>query len=169
MAQVTLKSTPITNRDATPPVINDGRLEKSALRMAIGSVTANADDSIGSKYVICSVPSRAMVREVLLTCPAATSGAADIGVYRTTGDGGAVVDVDLFASATSIASALSQSNVTNESTTYTIAKRQQALWEAAGMTSDPGGNLDIVITLTAAITANGGAIGLEVKYVDNGN
>lgn len=169
MAQVSLKSGPITNRDAVPQVINDGRLEKGALRVAIGSVTAGADDSIGSKYIICSVPATAMVREVLLTCPALTSGAADIGVYRTTADGGAVVDVDLFASAQSVATALNRSDVTNKSTNYGIANRQKPLWEAAGLTSNPGGNLDIVITLTAAITANGGATGLEVSYVDNGN
>lgn len=169
MAVVTLKSGPVTNRDAVPQVINDGRIERGSLRSAIGHVTANSNDSIASKYVILSLPATAMVREVYLTCPAATSGTADIGVYRTTADGGAVVDVDLFASAQSIASALLRTDVTNESTNYTIDKRQQPLWQAAGLTSNPGGNLDIVITLTAAITANGGAIGLEVGYVDNGN
>lgn len=167
MALVTLKSGPITNRDAVPQVINDGRLERGSLRSSIGSVTANNNDNIGSKYILATVPATAMVREVLLTCAALTSGAADIGVYRDTGSGGAVVDVDLFASAQSIATALSRSDVTNESTTYTIAQRQLPLWQAAGLTSNPGGNLDIVATLTAATTA-GGLIGVEVQYVDNG-
>lgn len=169
MAVVTLKSATITNRDATPQVINDGRLERGALRSTVGYVTTAADDSIGSKYILASLPSNAMVRGVLLTCPADTSGAMDIGVYRNTKDGAAAVDAAFFASAKSIATALERSDVTNESGTYTLDKREQPLWQAAGLTSDPGGTLDIVGTLTAAVTANGGKLGLEVQYVDNGN
>ena len=167
-AVVTTKSTAITNRDATPPVINDGRLERSNLRNAIGSVTAVNGDSIASKYILASVPSTAMVRKVLLSCAAITSGAGDIGVYRNTKDGGAVVSVALFASAQSIAAALTNSDVTNESTTYTIDKREQPLWQAAGLSADPQTTLDIVMTLTAATTA-GGLLGIQVDYVDNGS
>jgi hypothetical protein len=167
MAVVTLKSTVITNRDATPQVINDGRLERGSLRRSAGYVTAGAADSIASKYALVSLPSTAIVAGVILSCAALTSGAADIGVYRNTADGGAVVDVDLFASAQSVATALVKSNVTNESGNYTLALQEQPLWQAAGLTANPGGSLDIVITLTAALTA-GGLIGLEVYYVDNG-
>jgi hypothetical protein len=168
MAVVTTKSTPITNRDAVPSVINDGRLERATVESAIGSVTAVNGDSIASKYIFASLPSSAMVRAVLLTCGAITSGAMDIGVYRNTRDGGAVVDADLFASAQSIAAALNRSDVTNESTTYTAAVREQPLWQAAGLTSDPQTTLDIVGTLTAATTA-GGLVGLEIQYADNSN
>jgi hypothetical protein len=166
-AVVTTKSTTITNRDSTPPVINDGRLERGSLRSSIGYVTAANGDSIASKYILASVPTTAMVRKVLLSCTAITSGAGDVGVYRNTAAGGAVVDVDLFASAQSIASILNNSDVTNESTNYTMALREQPLWQAAGLTADPGGTLDIVLTLTAATTA-GGTVGVQVEYVDNG-
>lgn len=167
MAVVTTKSTVITNRDATPAVINDGRLEKGSLRSSHGYVTAVNGDSIGSKFVVASVPSTAMVRKVLLSCVAITTCAADIGVYRNTADGGAVVDVDMFGSAVSLASALNNSDVTNESTTFTVAEQEKPLWQAAGLTSNPGGSLDIVLTLTAA-AGSGGVVGLAVEYVDNG-
>lgn len=167
-AVVTTKSTAITNRDATPAVITDGRLERASMRSCIGSVLAVNGDSIGSKYILASVPSTAMVRKVLLSCVAITSGAGDIGVYRNTKDGGAVVDADFFASAQSIASILNNSDVTNESTIYTIDKREMPLWQAAGLTADPQTTLDIAITLTAATTA-GGLVGAQVEYVDNGS
>jgi len=168
MGVVTLTSTQIANRDAVPAVINDGRLSKGALRSAYDSVTAGSADSIASIYTMVSVPTTAMVRAVLLSCGAVTSAAADIGVYRTTADGGAVVSVALFGSAVSLASALTNSDVTNESASYTIAKRKQPLWQAAGLTSDPGGHLDICLTLTAAATASAD-VGLLVEFVDNGN
>ena len=168
MAVVTLKSAVITNLDAVPSVINNGRLEKGAIRSSIGFVGVTSGDSIGSKAILASVPSTAIVRDVLLSCGAITSGAADIGVYRTTRDGGAVVDVDLFASAQSIATALNKTNVINESGNNTIAKQNQPLWQAAGLTSDPGGELDIVATLTAAAAASAD-LGIDVKYCDGGN
>lgn len=171
MAVVTTKSTAITNRDATPRVVTDNRIAAAVSKAAQGYVSAVNGDSIGSKYIVVSVPSTAIVQQVLLTCTAITSGAADIGVYRPTaidGTAGAVVDADFFASAQSIATALNNSDVTNESTTYTLDKRDQPLWQATGLTADPGGNLDIALTLTAAAGADGKA-GLVVFYVDGGS
>lgn len=167
MAVVTTKSTPITNRDATPAVINDGRLERGSLRSSIGSVTAVNGDSIGSKYILASVPSTAMVRKVLLSCAAITTCAGDVGVYRNTADGGAVVSAAFFGSAVSLATAVFNSDVTNESGTYTIDLREKPLWQALGLAANPGGTLDIAVTLTAA-AASGGLVGAQVEYVDNG-
>lgn len=168
MAVVTTKSTTITNRDAVPQVINDGRLERGTLKSAVGSVTAANGDSIGSKYVLASLPSTAMVRQVLLSSAAITSGAANVGVYRNTRDGGAAVSASLFGAAVSIASAQSNVDITNQSGTNTIALQEQPLWQAAGLASDPASPLDIVVTLTAATTA-AGLVSLKVTYVDNGS
>lgn len=170
MAVVTTKSTVITNRDATPAVINDGRLAKGGLISAFGSVAVGAADSATSKFILASVPSTAMIRQVLASAPAGmTTLAGDVGVYRNTADGGAVVDVDLFGSAVSFATVLSNSDITNESTNYTTALQEQPLWQAAGLTTDPGGTLDIVVTVTTANTGVAGRLGLNVIYVDNGN
>ena len=181
MAVVNLKGTAITNRDATPQTINDGRLERGILKSAVGSVTCGAADSgntaysTGSTYVLASLPSTAMVRNVLLSCAALTSGVVSIGVGRNTKDSGGTAyplvigatATALFASAQSVASALSKSNVTNQSGNYTLTKQEQPLWQAAGMSADPGGTLDVVVLVTTALTA-GGLLGLEVQYVDNG-
>jgi hypothetical protein len=168
MAVVTTKSTTISNRDAVPQVINDGRLERGTLKSAIGSVTAANGDSIGSKYVLASLPSTAMVRQVLLSSAAITSAAGSVGVYRNTRDGGAAVSAALFANGASLASVQSDVDVTNQSGTNTPALQEQPLWQAAGLAADPGSALDIAITLTAATTA-AGLVSLKVTYVDNGS
>jgi hypothetical protein len=54
---------------------------------------------------------------------------------------------DFFATAIDCASAVAPTDVTNESGTYTIDKRNQPIWQAVGLTTDPGGYFDIVATV----------------------
>ena len=165
MGTSSLKSAAITNRDATPKVATNARIYGASLLSAVGFVTAAAADDAASRYRACALPSNAVVRAVYLSSVAqGGSGAVDVGVYRATADGGAAVSAALFGSAVSVVSAVSRLDVTNESTNYTAANREKPLWEAAGLTSDPGGELDVVIAPTAALTT-GGAIGVEVQYV----
>lgn len=164
MVTEALKSAVITNRDATPLVLSNGVLARSALKEAIGSVTTTTGKTTGSKYILCQVPSNARVSQVLISCAAmSTSTALDVGVYRNTVDGGAVVLAALFGSAIDVSGALSNSDVTNESTSYTLDKQEMPLWQAAGLTVDPLSALDIVCTSTATITA-GGLLSLKVRY-----
>lgn len=169
MAVVTVKSTTISNRDNVPPIINDGRLERGSLRSSHGYTTATNGDSATSKYILASVPTTALVRKLLFSCAnLGASSAVNVGVYRNTKDGGAAVSASLFASAQATSAALSNSDVTNQSGSYTLDKQEQPLWQAAGLTSDPGGTLDIVATVSVAIAATG-LIGAVTEYVDNGN
>lgn len=159
----TRKSTQITNRDASPAVINNpnsGPVNRAV--SAFGKLTAVASDASGDIYRLFEVPTNIRVDSVRLWCAAlAGSTAGDVGVYRNIRDGGAVVDADFFASAQSFASAVNGTEISNESTVYTIAKREQPLWQAVGLTSDPGGTFDICITLTATVNT-GGDIGLAL-------
>lgn len=168
MAVVTVKSAAITNRDASPPVINNGRVERGGLKSSIGLCAFASGDSIGSKAILASIPSSAFVRDVVIECDAITTCAADVGVYRNTVDGGAVVDADFFASAQSLASALKRTSIIDESGVNTKANQQLPLWQAVGLTSDPQTTLDIVATLTAA-AGSAGSISADVIYVDGGN
>lgn len=178
MAIVTTKSAVITNRDAVPSVINDGRLERSNLKSAIGSVAVGAADSATSYFPLVSVPSSAMVRRILATVPAGmTTLAGNIGVFKNTRDSGGVAlgteantsSGTLFASAQSFATVLNGSDVTNESTTYTTDKREMPLWQAIGLTVDPVTTFDIGVTVTTANTGVAGRLGLEVLFTDNSN
>lgn len=164
MATEALKSGPITNRDATPPVLNNSSADKNRLVEATGHVTTTSSVTSGSTYTMVTVPSNARISQILVSCAAmAGSSAADLGVYRNTADGGAVVDADFFATAIDLSSALTNSDVTNESATYTVAKQQQPLWQALGVSADPNTTYDIVFTTTATINT-GAALGIKVRY-----
>lgn len=164
MALENLKSTQITNRDATPPVLNNPATEAAFLREKIATITPTDAASISSTYRMVEVPSNARISELLFTAGAMTAGAFDIGVYKCVRDGGAVVDQDFFASAVNCSTAVAQTDVTNESGTNTLAKQAQQLWEAVGASEDPKSAYDIVLTATTAVTT-GAAVALKAKYV----
>jgi len=152
------KSTQITNRDSTPVVLNTATLGPVAKAFnAVGKITAvGTTDGSGDVYRFFEVPTNARVDSVRLYCAAlAGSSAMDVGLYRNTRDGGAVVDADFFASAQSLASALTGTEISHESTVYTLAKREQPLWQAVGLSADPGGTFDVCGTLTATVNTGG--------------
>lgn len=157
MAVSHLKSAGITNRDATPRVIANPNANGGVLHGAVGVCTALAADDIGSTYRFFQVPSNATMHALRLTAAdQGNAGDIDIGLYKTIADGGAVVDADFFASAVDInAAALADVNVLVESAVNTNAKSEQPLWQAVGLTADPGGFFDVVATLTEASQSGG--------------
>ena len=160
----TLYSTKMTNDRATPRVPNASFTDKGILRTSRGSVTVTSGQTAPSVYHLVGVPSNARVVSVKLNNPAGSASSAfDIGVYRHPNDGGAIVSQALFGSAVACTTANVDLDVTGESTTYVNAKREQPLWQAAGLTSDPGGELSIVATSTATNAATF-SIGLEVQW-----
>lgn len=154
MAVVTVKSSLITARDSGgKSTLSTGprRLYDQA-----DTVEVTNGDSIGSKFILGSVPSSASMRELTVLCDAITAAAADVGLYRTTQDGGAVVDADLFGSAVSLATAITTgTNILHESGVLDIANLAKPLWQILGLSTDPQVMYDVVATLTAAATATG--------------
>lgn len=165
MAVVELKSGSITNRDASPQVKNDAAVVQGIVRSVVGTLEATAADSIGSTYRMFEVPSNARMHELRIFCDdQGTAGDADVGLYRTTADGGAVVDADFFASALDVnAAALADVDILHESGVFGLEDAEKPLWEALGLTSDPNVMYDVVLTLTEASTA-GGTITLRGLY-----
>lgn len=165
MATVSLNSTQITNRDASPREASNSRLVKAQVYSSIGYLESSAADDIGSTYRLCQVPSNARLSRVMLSCDSSGSvGTADIGIYQTTANGGAVVDADLFASAQALTTALEQADVLLESDEYDISEMEKPLWEVLGLSEDSHREYDVVMTLTAA-TESAASICLEVLYV----
>lgn len=152
MAVVTKKSGPVTDRDSTPRVPVNGNLAGGFVKSWVGTIETTGTDSATSKYIMCAgVPSNARILRVLLSCDGNnTSGAMDIGVYKSTADGGAAVDADFFASAQAIGTALTNSDVTHESGVYGIEDVEKPLWQALGLTADPNLLYHIVCTITTA-------------------
>lgn len=165
MAVVNTKSSVITNLDATPVVKCKPSLAGGELHELVGTVAVANGDSIGSTLRFGRIKSSARVSTIKLYCTAVTSAAMDVGIYRTAGDGGAVVDADLFASAQSIATAITTgTEIQHESAVTTVDELEKELWEMLGLTEDPNVFYDIVGTLTAAATA-AGSVQLKVQYV----
>jgi hypothetical protein len=176
MAVDHVKSTPITNLDATPRVQNTaGEGAAAVLKHVGGYATAVASSSADATYQLVRVPSNAKIKMIVFESEAQTAGKFDLGVYYST-DGSsassaasllaaAAIDQDLFASVIDCASAVARTDVTNESGSYTLDERDMPLWEAAGLTSDPGGNFDIVATVkTTAVTTGTGKFGIDVFF-----
>lgn len=177
MGTSALKSAPITNSDATPVVPNTtGEGAPGYLRGAYGFVTAVAADAAGSTYQLVRVPSNAKVASLQFQSEAQGAGAVQLGLYYSTSkvDGtspslqGTVIDAKFFSDQFSIAAAvLPGEKVFNTGGSNTPDKRNQPLWQAAGLASDPGGFFDIVATVnTTAITTGTGRIGAYVSFVD---
>ncbi len=166
MAVVAVKSTQITNRDASPRVFNNSRVANALKEFTIDSFSIANTDSIASTYRVVSIPSRAVVIAVRISAPdIGTTTAADVGLYRTTLDGGAVVDADFFASAVSLnGGAISKSDITLESGVVSLTNSVRTVWENLGLSADPGVYYDVVLTLTGAADASGVGV-LEVEYV----
>jgi hypothetical protein len=166
MAVEALKGSVITNADATPPVLSNARLSDMSMKEAIGTVQASASASIASTYRLCRIPSNARISEVIVSCDAFdTTGAADIGIYQTAANGGAVVDADFFASAVVLTTALPNTTVTHESGVFGIEDVEKPLWEALGLSADPHRDYDVALTLTAANGAGATPdVTLRVRY-----
>lgn len=167
---LTLKSTAITNREATPPVHNNPGAGGCGIAKQIYGYLASVTASLSATSVIrlVEVPSNAVVTSVRVSSGAQAAGKFDIGVYRNNRDGGAAVDQDFFTTDLDCASAVvDQECVMKATSANTIAKRSQPLWQAAGLSADPKCMFDICATVhTTDVTTGTGALGALVTYVE---
>jgi hypothetical protein len=163
MGVVAKKSVAITARDAK--IISKGAIAKGMLEEAVGVAVIASGDSATSTYHIASVPSNARMSEILLTSPdIGTTTTADVGLYQTTENGGAVVDADFFVAAQTLKDgALAGLNVVHGNV-ITNANAEKMLWEMLpGVTADTGRMYDIVLTLVGAADAAGNVV-VKVRY-----
>ncbi len=168
---LTLKSTAITNREASPRVANNpGAGASGVVRTVYGyiaSVTASL--SVTSVIRLVEVPSNAIVQSVKISSGAQTAGKFNIGVYRKNGDGGLVAFTNadsFFTTDLDCAAAVNETECVQLATTgNTAVKRNQPLWQAIGMAADPKTGLDICATVhTTAVTTGTGSLSATVQY-----
>lgn len=160
MTTEALKSTQITNLDSTPPVANTPNTGgPSFLRTVDGSVTATTGKTAGSTYQICRVPSAAILKHAFVTVDAGvTTFAGDFGFYYSTSatDGTNQASEGTAVNTTSGSQLLGAAQDLHAITVpldlifnMPSAKRDQPLWQACGLTKDPGGYFDFVMTNTS--------------------
>ena len=162
---VELKGDLITGLDASPRVYYSPVRAGGKVRNTADYIVTNTDDAMGSIYRFVRVPSRARIVQILAsTDGGSTNGTADIGLYHTSADGGAVIDADLFASAWAIKTAAANTDVTYESGVITVDKRHKMLWEILGLSADPNLEYDIAMTVVEAVSVAADKITLSASY-----
>jgi hypothetical protein len=183
MATETLKSAAITSIDANPPVRSTtGKGGAGVLRVKNGFVTPTTGYLTGSNYLMVRVPSNSVVKHVLIDYNGTiTTMTGDVTVFYSdeTGD-----EVGKSAGLTGVVNSLSTTaalfgtaialgsqtagvvvDITNESGNYPPSARNKELWDACGLTSDPGGAFDIVFMNTSTMNVSGATVNVEVQYI----
>lgn len=158
MAVVIVKSTGITNRDASPRVIDNPGAWQGSMRGFAGQVTVTSGDSIGSTYILGKVPSNAVLHSLRLTSDdMGTTTTAKFGVYDTTANGGAAVSAALFAATKVLnAGALVSVDILHDALgSNPVTNAEKRLWEILGLSVDPVKDYDIVATLDGACDGTG--------------
>lgn len=178
MTTEALKSTQITNLDLTSPVYGTSGENAAGQMLHVGaSVLVSASMAAGSTYRMVRLPSNAKVKAVIFEAEAMGAGKFNLSAYYSdsTVDGtqpskqGLIVPTtgdQFWASDIDCASAVARIGATNESGNYALSKRNKQLWDALGLTSDPGGYIDVVAVIhTTDVTTGAARIGVEVEYV----
>ena len=173
-----LKSAAITNLDTIPILApTQGEGGPSYLQEIDGYVTCLTADTTSSVYRIVRLPTNVKVKSVVIdTAALSASTTLNVGAYYSDAysaggvfDGtppslsGTVISAAFFASALAATSANVRVDVTNQAGNYPISNRNEYLWQALGLSADPGGFIDITVVPNVAIVA-GGVIGLTVEY-----
>lgn len=174
MTTEAVKSVAITALDTAPVAMqNAGRGVPGVLRYVDGSAAVTSGVTATSTYQLCRIPTNACVKSVKAWLDAGgTTITGDLGLYYSTGyeDGtkstlaGTALSAALFGSAVALAAIVEPTEFSGESGTYVGAKRIQPLWQAAGLSSDPGGYFDLVFGTTAT-TGSAAVVNAAVEYV----
>lgn len=176
MTTEALKSTQITNLDATPPTPNTPSTGGECfLRAVDGSVTTTDAATSPSTYQLCRIPTTARLKHAWITVDSTvTTLTADVGFYYSdsTVDGtpaanqGTKVNGNTGSQLLGAAqTGLKTKGFVDYASNMTAANRDKQLWDACGLTKDPGGYFDLVLTTTA--TNSGSAVVYaELQYTE---
>ena len=164
MAAENLKSTPVTNADASPIVFNNALVEKGRVYSSVATIEAAGGDA-GSTYRMIRLPSSARVTRLEFASDDLGTGlTVNIGLYDVAAD--AVEDADFFASAVDVATAaVARTDVTYESGVVAIENAGKALWEQLGLSADPYTDFDIYVTSVSAAAT--GTMTIWAEFVLN--
>jgi hypothetical protein len=170
MSVVNTKSTPITNLDSTPPVMNS-RLLDGPVHDLPATVEIAAADCATSVYRMVRVHSSWRLVDIIRYNDAITSGTDfDVGLYDTAENGGAEVDANAFADAISLSSAATTSPVHDLYETGSavgVEKIAMPIWQQLGLSSDPNKFYDLCYT-GATPGSGAGTLSVRVQVVKPG-
>ncbi|MDN3278785.1 hypothetical protein QWJ07_31300 [Frankia sp. RB7] len=154
MTQVTLYGTGA--RDPASLKAIDGINAAAEVRRINSLITITNGDSIGSKYMIGEVPADAILDALSSIVTTAITSATDNDIGIAYPNGGAMIVADCIVNGQTLASAATISlAAATGSGVATPANMKKRVWELAGLSANPGGNLALWLTINAAAGANG--------------
>lgn len=125
------------------------------------AAAANAN----SQYTMMRIPSNARIHGLsrLSYDDLASTGSPTLDIGLKAVDGNITTDVDALNDGIDCATAAGTANVIKD-----IANYGKYAWElVAGQATDPGGMLDVIVTILDAATNTGGTITLELMYTQD--
>jgi len=154
-----------------PIAVLDSRFSYGKLRISVDTVTTASDDSATSTYHLARIPSNAIIlpTSTIYWDDLASSGSPtlDVGLWATKENWNAITaelsagyDVDALTNGLDCTSAGSASLISDHTAGILPA------WDhMASVTADPGGMLDIKVSILDAAINNAAEITLCVHYV----
>lgn len=141
-------------RDPTSLKAIDGIQRAAEIRQIKSKATVTNGDSIASSYRLGSVPTNAKINPGATLYYGAITGVATADLGLASPNGGAMVlQTALFTGQSLAAGGSVTLAAATGSGIATPANMDKAVWQLAGLAADPGGELDVVLTITAAATA----------------
>lgn len=154
--------------DASPPTLVSPGVFGGVVKAQIARVSIADNDDVASIYRMFRVKSTDTVLSIKYFTPdTLTAMAADVGLYRTVKDGGAVVDADAYASAASFATANVLAGVELAFEARGVGVLGQPVWDdIASQTTDTHLSYDIAVTITTQVT-DPGTLTMLLLYIEN--
>lgn len=175
MSSFNIKSTVITNRDASPNRLTDGFVGIGGGKQVIGVERIPTTADAGSQVRLFTVPSSARIATMDYCAAAIGTSVLDISVWYPTyiGVGAGITGT----AAAIIASSAFVSNIAGVDTgvawtdamgtiaVQSVQRRAQPLWQSLGLSADPLIDLDVGFTVRTA-NAIAGYVGLRASFVE---
>lgn len=165
MAVVNIKSANVANADAAVQTQSSTHLAGGKKYTLVGTAAIAAADDDASVIRMARVHSSWRITSIRIFNDAIAAGSWACTLYRTAADGGAVVGAGLYNTTVDVATVHTAAPIeVSFGTNRAITKIGQAVWEDAGLTSDPGRWYDLGFACTTAGTAAGN-VAWEVEYL----
>lgn len=185
------KSAYITNRDATPQVRNTaGKEEGGRVAVAQATIAPTVTAGIDTTIQLVRVPFSVRVNKIeFWGDDLGSTGDYDLGAYYATDGSNGVLSVATLLAANAIDQDFFGTTFVSDGTggfyavivpgkgwvlevatprlitpAWAASDNGLQLWDALGLSADPGGNCDIVATVHEATDSTAGKIGCRVEY-----
>lgn len=157
MTASTVKSTQVAGFDLVPVSLVQGSKQGNKNRTYFGTaaIATTSLDDIGDVVLLARVPTK--LRPTSMTLyntdldTGGTSGAISVGAYKSS-DSSAISAACFSTTITTLTAANTAGVNVLFGTTGQVANVGKTVWEMAGLSSDPGGTIDIGFSITTAMT-----------------